>query len=175
MEFSNLQLTPNELPHVEDIDLHPVSPLYNKVQVYRWLVFWATVFLVWIGVAIFFREKFPTLIIAMVSVGIVFLATIFRLLFYWSYKNRGYAIRQHDLIAQSGWWIKELQVCPINRIQHTTLSADVFERRLGLATLTLYTAGNNDSDLSLPGLTEEKAKQLKEFIGQYNLPAVASS
>lgn len=174
MEFSNLPLTPNDLPRVEELTLEPVSPLYNRVQLYRWLLFWIGIILVWVGVAIFFRERFSTLIVVLVSVGIVFLAMVFRL-FYWSYKNRSYGIRQHDVVSQSGWFTKQLQVCPLNRIQHTTISADVFERKYGLSTLTLYTAGNNDSDISLVGLTTETARQLKEFISRYNAQALTTA
>jgi len=87
---------------------------------------------------------------------------------YLSFLNKAFAVREHDIIYQDGWLIKSLHVFPFNRIQHCSIDSGVFERRFGLSTLKLYTAGGNDSDIVIPGLSVEQASALRELIIERN-------
>ena len=65
---------------------------------------------------------------------------------------------------QTGWLVQSLRVCPFNRIQHCSVDVGLFERKYGLATLSVYTAGGNEADMKIPGLTTEMAASLRELI-----------
>jgi membrane protein YdbS with pleckstrin-like domain len=87
---------------------------------------------------------------------------------YLTFKNKAYAIREHDILYQTGWLRKSLHVCPYNRIQHCSVDAGVFERNLGISKLKIYTAGGDASDIVIPGLTPEEANNMRELIIQKN-------
>ena len=44
------------------------------------------------------------------------------------------------------------------------MDAGLFERKYGLATLSVYTAGGNEADMKIPGLTTEIAASLRELV-----------
>ena len=55
---------------------------------------------------------------------------------------------------------------PVRRMQHVDLSRGPIERLFGLATLVVFTAGNEGSAFRVPGLPVELAKELRERIVQ---------
>jgi len=77
-----------------------------------------------------------------------------------------YAIRDKDILYQSGWLIRILRTCPFNRIQHSSVNSGPLERKFNLSTLILYTAGTDASDVRIPGLQESEAIALKEWINK---------
>ena len=81
-----------------------------------------------------------------------------------SFSRKAYALRERDLIYRSGWIIQRFSICPFNRIQHCSLSAGPFERKLGLSSISVYTAGTEGSDIKISGLTEATAFALRDFI-----------
>jgi membrane protein YdbS with pleckstrin-like domain len=53
---------------------------------------------------------------------------------------------------------------PFNRIQHVEKSSTPLDRRFGIATLQLFTAGGSGGDLKIHGLSAEVAENLRVFI-----------
>jgi membrane protein YdbS with pleckstrin-like domain len=51
---------------------------------------------------------------------------------------------------------------PLSRLQHVDIRRGPLERRLGLATLMLYTAGTSYALQSIPGLNPERAAELRD-------------
>src|SRR5690606_7570665 len=82
------------------------------------------------------------------------------------YRRRSYALREKDLTYKKGWLFSATTTVPFNRIQHTEVSQGPLERRFELCTLNIYTAGGSTSDLSIPGLNEDEAQQLRDFISK---------
>ena len=58
------------------------------------------------------------------------------------------------IILRSGAWTRQIQIIPRNKIQHTSLTQTPFQRRLGLATLGIRTAGGGvgGSGIRIPDL-----------------------
>lgn len=77
-----------------------------------------------------------------------------------------YAVREKDILFRSGWIVRKIRTCPFNRIQHSSISSGPLERRYGLSTLILYTAGTDDSDVRIAGLPGTEAVTLKEWINK---------
>ena len=51
---------------------------------------------------------------------------------------------------------------PFGRIQHIDVDQGPIDRRYGLATLTVHTAGNHNSTVALPGLAHADALAMRE-------------
>lgn len=82
------------------------------------------------------------------------------------YKRRSYALREKDVTYKKGWLFYATTTIPFNRIQHSEVAQGPLERRYRLSTLKIYTAGGSTSDLSIPGLEEEEAQKLRDYIGK---------
>jgi membrane protein YdbS with pleckstrin-like domain len=55
-------------------------------------------------------------------------------------------------------------VVPFGRVQHIDVHQGPLDRFFGIATLTLHTAGNHNASVSLPGLGEPLAREMREEI-----------
>ena len=70
------------------------------------------------------------------------------------------------LLMRYGILFVEERAVPVRRMQHVDLSRGPIERLFGLATLVVFTAGNEGSAFRVPGLPVELAKELRERIVQ---------
>ena len=59
---------------------------------------------------------------------------------------------------------RSVTAVPFNRIQHVETSNTPLDRKFGLATLQLFTAGGSSGDLKIDGLGDDIASQLRVFI-----------
>ncbi|TAE09339.1 MAG: hypothetical protein EAZ95_16130 [Bacteroidetes bacterium] len=161
--FSNALVVIEDVPTIEGISYQPLQPAYLKIQ-----RIWFFILMPSLAVALFlgfyFIEKIQILgVMAGVSLAYVLLALV-----YWvgeglSFRHSGYAVREHDILFRSGWWVRSTQLVPFNRVQHVSIEAGMFERRFGLASISVYTAGQ---DLTVHGITRETAEKIKEFVGK---------
>ena len=53
---------------------------------------------------------------------------------------------------------------PRSRVQHTDVSQGPLERRFGLGTLVIYTAGTEHSRISLSGLDYDVASRVRDHL-----------
>lgn len=80
------------------------------------------------------------------------------------YRSWGYRAEEDELHVQSGVWTRSRTAVPFGRVQHIDLSQGPVERRYGVATLTLHTAGTRNSAVSLPGLALADAETMRDEI-----------
>lgn len=80
------------------------------------------------------------------------------------YNARGYQIGADRLRVVRGLLWRSDTVVPFGRVQHIDVDQGPLERFFGIATLTLHTAGNHNASVSLPGLGEELAREMREDI-----------
>jgi len=77
-----------------------------------------------------------------------------------------YALSDEALCIWSGvYWRRAIEV-PRSRVQHTDVSQGPLERRHGLGTLVVYTAGTDHARVVLPGLAHEVALALRDDLRQ---------
>jgi len=76
-----------------------------------------------------------------------------------SYRLDGQGIE----IARGVIWRSIVQV-PISRVQHTDVSQGPLQRRYGLGTLTIYTAGTEYARVDLPGLPHATALAIRDLL-----------
>lgn len=164
MEFLNDQVNIENLPRVESATLTPIAPAYLKILRWEWLIFCTLLALI-IGALLYFLK--PLQQAAWIG-GLAGSWALFTAGWYWlqerSFATKAYAIRERDVIYRSGWIIQRTHTCPFNRIQHSAVTVGPLEKKYGLASLVLYTAGSSEADLRIRGLAESTAWTVKEWI-----------
>jgi membrane protein YdbS with pleckstrin-like domain len=75
-----------------------------------------------------------------------------------------YSLREHDLNYQSGLIFRSLVSQPILRIQHIEIKRGPIERKAGLATLQVFSAGGMSHTFHIPGLEYADDIALRQFI-----------
>ncbi len=158
--FENQQINLENIPSYEHIPLHALDKEYKKIVVFDSIV--VLVLGLALSILLFKMDStksvytyfyFPVLI--------SFIITSYLLLIY---KRKAYAFRQHDVIFQTGIFIQSTHIVPYLRIQHIIVKQGFYAKRLGLATLKLHTAANDNIDISIPGLTLEDANRWKQYV-----------
>lgn len=158
--FENNTIELNQIPKYEEVSFTALHKDYVKiVRINMFLTF-----LIGLGVScvLFFTidevEKYYI-------IGVVlFLALLLGLFPLFAYKKKKYAFRQHDALYTSGLIFKSTHIIPYIRLQHVVIKQGWYAKRLGLATLQLHTAANDNVDVSIPGLTLEEAERWKSFL-----------
>lgn len=164
--FENAELDPVLLPTVETVELRSIDPNYHRVDLYATLLLFALLG-VGMGVLYYFANFDLTSLWGwMLPVLYVVLLGFSLLLVRKRYRMIGYALRERDIIFRAGIFWRTLTVLPFNRVQHVEIGEGPIERSFGLATLNVFTAGGESSDLSIPGLPRDTATQLKDFIAE---------
>lgn len=160
--FTNETIDVAALPKFEETALARLENTYRKVIAFNiattFLIIAAAVALfyyfvndfpveIWIVAGAFFTGLLLSVIIAMIS-----------------FKNKGYAFREHDIIYRTGAIAISTHIIPYNRIQHAALHEGFISRKLGLAAVEIFTAGGDGSDMKIPGLKKAQAENLRQLI-----------
>jgi hypothetical protein len=145
---------------------HRLEPRVRYVWVLQALVS-ALVFGAVVGVpaVVFFGE--PLLGPAVFSLFAVVGAS----LAYFRYRTWRYEVREDSLFLERGVFTHTRTVVPYVRIQHVDASRGPLERGFGLATTVVYTAGSRGADVSIPGLTPERADDLQDRLKRLAIAA----
>lgn len=168
IEFSNVPIPFDEIPQAEDIELKPIERKYLFVRLISDMIIFS---LIAVGVyALTFMDKSPpnriedNLLYILLAVGIIASLTIIMGVLGFKYKR--FAIREKDIIFQTGLIFRKKIHVPFNRVQHVEVNQGVIDRYVDLAKLKIFTAGGSRSDLSIPGLKNDDALKMKSFILQ---------
>lgn len=81
-----------------------------------------------------------------------------------SVPKKGYALREKDLVYRAGVFWRSVTAVPFNRVQHVETASTPLDRRFGLASLQLYTAGSAGGDLRIDGLRADDAERMRVFV-----------
>lgn len=164
MEFLNEQIKAGSIPEIQNIVWQPVERNYLKIIRIQLLIFSAVLLLVAVALLFFIPELQKPFLIILLAGGWILICWIVFLLQEKLFHSLAFCIREHDVIYRRGWIIKKIIACPFSRIQHCNVSAGPLDRKYGLSSLTLYTAGVEDGGLTIPGLNEGVAQRLRDFI-----------
>lgn len=166
MSFSNLPINTEGLPEVQTIPFKPIHPDYLKVLRISWLLLFVIVLGILITIFVLSKKLQNPIAISIAS-GIyllLLLATV--IIGTGSFKRKQYAVREKDILYKTGWIFQNLHMVPFNRLQHCVVNMGPIERKFGLATLSLYTAASEGKDITIQGLPQTEAEQLKELVIQ---------
>jgi uncharacterized protein len=82
----------------------------------------------------------------------------------WAYATWRFAADDRLLSMRHGMIFVEDRRIPVPRMQHVDITRGPVERLFGLATLVVYTAGNEGSAFRVPGLSNVRAEALRDGI-----------
>lgn len=163
-QFTNGTIDLQQLPKYEETALTSPAPKYWKIIVINLLIF-----LLIIGIAlaaiIIIDEEVQANWFIWSGIFLAFAALLF-LIYRASFKRRGFALREKDILYKSGVIAETTIIVPLNRIQHVSLSEGVLSRMFELGTLQIYTAGGSSGEIRIAGIPIEQAKALKEALVQ---------
>ena len=80
------------------------------------------------------------------------------------YRHWGFDMGTDRIRIVRGYMFYHDTIVPFGRIQHIDVDQGPIDRRYGLATLTVHTAGNHNSKVALPGLSHADALAMREAI-----------
>lgn len=163
--FKNQQIDINDLPRMEDVDYIKPQKSFLVLTLLKSIAFWLFLLVMFLLSSFAAKQEFPHLIPYAKYVFYPF-ALLSILLTWISYYKRGHALRDCDIIYKEGVLFNNTTTISFNRVQHCEISQGPLEQVFDLFTLKVFTAGGQSSDLEIPGLDEQSANGLKEFIVQ---------
>lgn len=144
-------------------DIQPVEPSYRSALRARAAVFWMPVFIASLILdrAVLASTPFAGLVPSLI--GVIGLSGIIiapdRI-----YRRLGYAIDSRLLRTVRGWLFHTDTIVPFVRVQHIDVMRGPFDKLFGTATLVVHTAGTHNSVVTLPGLSPDRAAEIREAI-----------
>ena len=165
-EFTNNPIDINQLPKFEEVELKGLNPKYITVLLFNFSLLLILVIGGFSTLFYFNQDAFSNIIWIAIVVGIVLFLGGLVLFSKLSFHKKGYAFREHDAIYKSGLISEKTTIIPFNRVQHVALHQGFISRKLGLASVELFTAGGSSSDLEIPGLLLADAQLIKNLVSQ---------
>ena len=160
--FQNPAIALEQLPGTDDLAWEPLHARYTrKIRVFLLILFVAIAG--GIGCLGFVPEipAMPFIILYLQwAIGIA-IAMIWPGI---AVPRQGYVLRDKDILFRKGVIWRSVTAIPFNRIQHVETSSTPLDRKFGLATLQLFTAGGSSGDLKIDGLGKDVAESLRVFI-----------
>lgn len=80
------------------------------------------------------------------------------------YRTSWVRLDADGLEHEHGWLWRHHVSVPRSRIQHTDVTQGPYERRFGLATLVVYTAGTEHASIPIEGLSHETALAFRDAL-----------
>lgn len=161
---------PERFAAIADGQLHEVDPRYVPAERVGWWIFLGIVslpsFIVLMLAWPFGWFGQPGLWITSASWVAVTLTILFFTL-RWpqlTFKHTRYCVSGVGIEIRKGVLWRNIHNIPRNRIQHTDVRQGPLERRFGIATLLIFTAGTANSSVELNGLTHARALEIRDYL-----------
>ncbi|RUO26827.1 hypothetical protein CWE09_09090 [Aliidiomarina minuta] len=151
---------------MSDVQYQPVSPDYKHLLRVDILVNWGLLLVAgliasyFITVIQYWHTALGALTIVLIMVLMMTLWVTRR------YRLTGYQVQPQQVHFRTGALWRTQTAVAINRIQHVEITQGPVERYFKLAKLVIYTAGGSGSDLSVPGLPQAEAEQIRDQLLQ---------
>ena len=81
-----------------------------------------------------------------------------------SYRHASYRVDAHTIEVRAGIFVRRLITVPRSRVQHIDIAQGPFERRHGIATLAIHTAGVTYAVVLVPGLDMARALRIRDHL-----------
>ena len=148
------------IDQVENLHYQPVEPLYRNVQ----MILTAITYLILAGLALLLL-LLDNPVWCLIAEGIIIASLAVNLLILrkaWTFK--GYALREYDLSYRSGLIFPTITTIPFNRMQQVGTKQNPISKLFKLYSVEVVNGAQLEAAISIPGLTEEKANQIKNII-----------
>lgn len=160
MQFENWQVSPDDIPGIEEVEFEGLEKDYLWARLTAWGIFYFLL-LVALMITWFFTDDIGlwVFLVPWIVLAVFTSVAVIR-----GFRVKGYAIRTRDVSYKSGWIWFNMTSVPFNRIQHSEVSQGPLARLFDLASVKIYTAGGSYSDVTISGLKKEMAQRLRDHI-----------
>lgn len=162
--FTNLEINVESLPKAEAVSLKPISKRYLYILSINIAIQYAVLSGLLILAHAFIKREWISSAFYYAIVVLLLLFVFQCIISYLSFKNRGYALRTQDVIYAKGWLNYQRTTVPFIRIQHLEIKQSFIAKKLELASLHVYTAGESGGDLSISGLPMDEADSIHALL-----------
>ena len=154
-----------------DGSVRPLDPRYIDLQrQVGWITSAVLTALAMLGLAVVLlvSDAITRLGVTLVATGVVVaLALLTWFLQRWpaiDYRYASYRVDQAGLEIRGGVYFRHVINVPRSRVQHTDVSQGPVERKYGLATLAIHTAGTEHARVELSGLPHDIAVAIRDHL-----------
>lgn len=158
--MTNHQIFLEKITPVEDLLFEHVNEKYRSVHIAVIILIYSV--LAVLGLLLLFTDYpiwcIPAEILIIVS-ALINLSIVAR-----AWKFKGYAMRENDITYRSGIIFPKLTTIPFERIQQVSVKQNPVSKFYGLFTVEIINGAQGLSSLTIPGLTEERANQIKNMV-----------
>ena len=105
--------------------------------------------------------------LAILGIWLLLLASSLLLAYRWPaarHRHLRYLVEEDGLCIRRGVFWRTVIWIPITRVQHTDVSQGPVQRKFGLGTLTVHTAGTAGASIALVGLEHGIASRLSDHL-----------
>ena len=162
--FSNTQVDLAQIPRLEDLDFKPISKNYLKLLIIQRSIPIVVIIILLVGARVFVNDMEARTVITVALSALIILSFLGLIFNIFGFKERKYAIREHDMVYAKGLLVHKATTVPFKRIQHIELKQSFLAKKFDVATLNIYTAGESGGDLTINGLESETAERINEFL-----------
>jgi uncharacterized protein len=161
---------PEAPPSVADAEWRSLDPRYVALQrQVGWITTGVLAAILGLGLAVFLVATPWHLVVDALIAAVTFAGLM---LFAWwlqawpplEYRYASYRVDQNGLEIRRGVFFRAVVNVPRSRVQHTDVSQGPLQRRYGLATLVVHTAGTSSAEVHLTGLTHEIALSIRDHL-----------
>lgn len=158
------------VPSLADGEEHPVDP--RTVRVAR-IIGFSVVLAISMAPLILFTIGWGVggipgpVYLGILGVWLLLLASFLLLAYRWPaarHRHLRYLVEEDGLRIRRGVFWRKVIWIPITRVQHTDVSQGPVQRKFGLGTLTVHTAGTAGASISLAGLEHGIASRLSDHL-----------
>jgi membrane protein YdbS with pleckstrin-like domain len=158
------------VPSLADGEEHPVDP--RTVRVAR-IIGFSVVLAISMAPLILFTIGWGVggipgpVYLGILGVWLLLLASFLLLAYRWPaarHRTLRYLVEEDGLRIRRGVFWRKVIWIPITRVQHTDVSQGPVQRKFGLGTLTVHTAGTAGASISLAGLEHGIASRLSDHL-----------
>ena len=160
MAFVNLQIRITDLPNADELVMEPMAAAYEREVKVQQLIIWLPLLIISLMPFVLAQS----VLLLLIPVVMLLLATIISHLVIKKSRVKGVALREFDMAYRSGLFWRKKVIVAFNRVQHVEVSSGPLQRKFGLASVKLFTAGGSSVDLRIDGLTAKRAEQIRAFI-----------
>ncbi|MDN4753375.1 PH domain-containing protein [Porphyromonadaceae bacterium W3.11] len=171
-DYINPEIGIDRLPPVTDMELNRLDPKFYYQMLLSASIVYILMFIpIIVFVYIQSREKMNPnyepipLWVILATTGLILVVWLCNLLILKKALDyRGYGIRSKDISMRRGLFFRKYRTVPFNNIQQVSVEQGLLARPFKLYRLEIEDASQSGQGLSIPGLTKERAHELKDFL-----------
>lgn len=158
--MTNVQPNPEPRGKIEDLTFGKLNGKYRAVQIAGAVLVYSA--LAAMALLLLISDNIWWCVIAECMIIAVFVFNI--MILREAYLFKGYALREHDISYRTGMIFPKITTIPYRRIQQVSIEQNPVSKFFGLYSVEVVNGAQTLSSLTIPGLTEDMARQIKNCI-----------